>query len=215
MTKNTKSRRDVFVNYRSGSLDEIQEALIQKTEGPGLVKKARTLILAAVEPMVWARDHSRFRVGLNVLLSLISLEGLIGLVNRTTVGTSDLPDDVLKGVKSYLESLTGYNEASGVKQSKETVDHHHVIEVRAQEVLSSKLNSNRKGFPKHGKKSVSNDNKKAVLPPRTTRVDRVNGYAIEKTTDSQSTVYTVLHGDDKSPFDALGKARDFAKSLAA
>jgi energy-coupling factor transporter ATP-binding protein EcfA2 len=118
----------------SMTVDEICQfvsAFVESTgSGDGDMWRGRAIALvsAIIPVLVWFRDERNEQFSFATLRQAITLQGVLSVLDRAI--SSELPGNLIEGVRGYLESLPGYSRENGSKQSSTTKDQHGYLSMQ-------------------------------------------------------------------------------------
>ncbi|WP_310622214.1 TraM recognition domain-containing protein [Flexibacterium corallicola] len=112
--------------FASGSAENIIQMIIglmaDAGSDPMWKERATTLIGTIIRPLVWKRDQGLLELNAKVIRNATTLKALYELADETL--NKDLPQDLRKALKDYLQDLPGWNDKLGPNQDKTVLEQH-------------------------------------------------------------------------------------------
>lgn len=110
-------------------LIQLMTTMLPKASGDGVMwqERAISLISALINALVWLRDNSNEPLTANVIRESLNFKNLCRLHERLMM---DAPYAVRAELRFYLNSLPGYQEEKGHKQSQVVLDQHGYLSMQ-------------------------------------------------------------------------------------
>ena len=118
----------------SDSLADIFVSLIDDVSCDGAMWRGRAtaMMYAIIRALCWMRDNQGMDLNIAVLLDCIKLKKVIEISHNEFI-----PISIRNYIKSYLNSLPGFNKEKGLNQSQTTIDQHNYLEMQFTMVLGN------------------------------------------------------------------------------
>lgn len=126
-----------FATGSANSLTQLVVSLMDEGGSDGIWKgRAMSLIAALMAALVYMRDIKEVLLDVEIIRDYLTLDKIIDLCKR-----KDLPTHIAKATRGYLQSIPGYVESAGKKQSDTTMEQHGYLQMQFTKVLSTLADS--------------------------------------------------------------------------
>lgn len=126
-----------FATGSSDSLTQMVVSLMDDAGGDGAMWKGRAtaMLTGVMRALSWLRDEGLVDLNVGEIREFMALKRIIDLADTSKY--PDLPPHIRQTIRSYLQSLPGYLEEKGYKQSQTTLDQHGYLEMQFTKILGS------------------------------------------------------------------------------
>ena len=111
--------------------------MMMEVGGDGAMWKGRAtaMLSGVVRALVWLRDNQGHCLDARVIREFMNLNKIISLAKEGS--EYGIPDNIIRSLQAYLNSLPGYKEEKGVAQAQTTLDQHGYLEMQFSQILGS------------------------------------------------------------------------------
>jgi hypothetical protein len=112
-------------------------SLLDDVGGDSAMWKGRgtALMLGILRALWWLRDEARADLDVSTVRNMLSISRVVDLAYSAEF--AELPESIRKSVRSYLQSLPGFDPAKGYKQSQTTLDQHGYLDMQFTKIIGS------------------------------------------------------------------------------
>ena len=126
-----------FATGSSDGLTQMVVSLMDDAGGDGAMWKGRAtaMLTGVMRALCWMRRAGIIELNVGTIRDFMGLPKIIDLSNKDKY--PEMPEAIRGTIKSYLQSLPGFQPEKGAKQAQTTLDQHGYLEMQFTKILGS------------------------------------------------------------------------------